>query len=198
MAWNAKILWHETSLQKLSVQRAVQSQASEIGSEQKEEGTTQPNPRVITEQEKNWLLSEKSRSEEGSERKNFLLILYRAGKMEEMKRRRQPLERVKERSRATKRPLQCTGEQGNWRQNFERCRKTVGLELADQAVHQNPLECLLKCRFLDAVRNKIQGPKSLHFNRPVILVILWKILGNREPLTGFDEVKMESSWNFRA
>lgn len=36
------------------------------------------------------MLNEKSRSEEGSERKNFLLILYRAGKMEEMKRRRQP------------------------------------------------------------------------------------------------------------
>lgn len=53
MAWNAKIAWHETSLQKLSVQREVQSQASEIGSEQKEERTNQPNPRVVTEQEKN-------------------------------------------------------------------------------------------------------------------------------------------------
>lgn len=50
--------------------------------------------------------------------------------------------------------------------------KNVGLELADQAIGQNPLECLLKCRFLDALRNKTQGPKSLHFNCPVILVVL--------------------------
>lgn len=64
----------------------MQSQASEIGSEQKEKGTTaQPIPRAITEQE---LIAEREIAIKGGLREEEV-ILYRAGKMEEMKRRRQ-------------------------------------------------------------------------------------------------------------